>query len=464
MFVMDIADRLAEYVHDLHYRDLPVRVVEAAKKVVLDTLASMIAGTSAPGIDILVSLGRQWGGSLESTAIGFGEKLPAPQAVMINGAAGRARDIDEVHDGAVLHSAVSVVPVCLGVAEWAGAKSGEDFLTAVVAGVEVIVRLGLSLHQSPNVTGISSTWQMGTFGACAAAGKLLGLNKEQMRNALGIAYTQTAGNQQAIIEGTMMVRVQQGLTAKSGLLSAIFAQRGMDGPRAPFQGKFGYFPVYHRNEYDPAKITSGLGKSFEIENCSLKPYPCCKAIHSSISSMLKIKARTGITVDELEQVKARVNQAAYNLTCHPVESKRKPSSIPDAQFSLPYTLAVAIRRGDVFIQDYDEKAIRNKLFLDIAQKVEPVVDAEIEKRAGRRIGPAILEVRTKDGRIFTEGTDSVKGDPQNPMTFEEVEEKFRKCKAFSARELSDEKLSKAVHLVKNLEKAPDVSVVPEFLH
>ncbi|GAG12912.1 unnamed protein product, partial [marine sediment metagenome] len=266
----------------------PEDVVEAAKKVILDTLGSTLAGTTAPGIETLHTLVTEWGGSPESSLLAFGDKVPAPGAVLVNATAARARDIDEVHEKAVLHSAITVLPPSLAVAEWLGNIDGRRFIEAMVAGVDLIVRLGLSVDRSPNVSGVSSTWQMGVFGACAAAGRLMGLNLEQMINALGIAYSQTAGNQQAIIEGTMMVRIMQGFTAQNGLMAAILAKRGIDGPKEALQGRFGYFPVFHRDEYDPAIITRDLGRVFEITNSSLKPYPCCKVIHSAISCILKI--------------------------------------------------------------------------------------------------------------------------------------------------------------------------------
>jgi len=460
---MEIAHELTEYLTDLSFEGLPEQVVNSTKKVILDTVASAIAGSSASGIETLAGLVREWGGRPESSIIILGDKVPAPNAVLMNATMARARDIDEVHEKAVLHSAITVVPTCLAVAERVGEVNGKDFIVAVTGGVDIIVRLGLSLEGSPNVTGISSTWQMGTFGAAAAAGKLLRLTPEQMANALGIAYSQTAGNQQCIIDGTLMVRVQQGFTAQSGLLSAILAKRGIDGPKGVFQGKFGYFPVYHGNRYDASRITKDLGKVFEITNSSLKPYPCCKAIHSAISCILKITKENRIDPEQVNRIQIRVNQAAYNLTCHPVESKRRPSSIPEAQFSIPYATAVAFLRGDVFLNDFTAEAITNEDVLSLAEKVTPIVDKGIEDQYGRQIGPAAVDVITKDQKTYTESVEFVKGHPKNPMTMEEVEEKFRKCAAFSAKPLPETNLTGVIKMIKEMERSPDVSKLMELL-
>ena len=454
---MDIAREIADYAAGLSYNDLPKEVVEAAKRLVLDTLGSALAGTTAPGIETLRALVTEWGGRPECTLFAFGDRVPAPSAVWVNAAAARARDIDEVHEKAVLHSAISVLPPAMAVAEWLGNIDGKTFVTAMVLGVDVIVRLGLSVHQNPNVSGISSTWQMGVFGACAAAARLMGLNSTQMNNALGIAYSQTAGNQQTIIEGTLMIRIMQGFTARNGLMAAILAKRGIDGPKEIFQGKFGYFPVFHRNEYDPAVINRNLGSTFEIIHSSLKPYPCCKATHAAISCARKLRSEYGILPEQIDQILVKINQSTFNLVCNPPESKKRPSTIAEAQFSLPYCFAVALHGGDVFLDDFTPEAIQRDFVLAVSDKVHVRVDEDIEHRSGRHIGPASVEVTTNDGRQTTVEVECVKGHPENPMTMAEVEEKFTKCCAYAAKPLSSEKVSEVKRMVSKLEVCPDVS-------
>lgn len=454
---MDISRELSDYVVRLSYESLPDDVIESAKKVILDTLGSILAGTTAAGIETLRSLAIGWGGEGECSLLGFGDKVPAPSAVWVNAAAARARDIDEVHEKAVLHSAISVLPSALAVAEWSGKISGKEFIAAVILGMDLIARLGLSINQNPNVSGISSTWQLGVFGACAAAGRLMGLNSDEMINALGIAYSQTSGNQQAIIEGTLMIRTMQGIAARSGLMAAILTKRGIDGPKEAFQGKFGYFPVYHRDDYKPEIITQNLGRVFEITNSSIKPFPCCKATHAAISGALSIRSEYGILPDEIERVLVKVNQSTYNLVCDPIESKKRPTSVADAQFSLPYCVAVAICKGDVFLDDFSLEAIQRSSVLAISERVVVAVDDEIERRAGRHIGPSALEIVTKDGLRHAVEVEFVKGNPNNPMTMAEVGEKFTKCAAFAVKPISTETRSEIEQLVDELDACPDVS-------
>jgi 2-methylcitrate dehydratase PrpD len=461
---MGITQKLADFVAGLDLEDMPPRAVEATKSVILDTLGSALAGTSAEGISILRGLSEEWAGAPQSTIWGFDQKVPAPQAALVNGVASRARDIDEVHEVAVMHSGASVVPACLAVAEWTGGIAGRELIPAVAGGIDIMTRLGVSLERQPNLSGISSTWHLGVFGAAAAAGRLLGLDEQGILDALGIANCLAAGTQQAITEGTLMVRVMQGITAQSGLMAAILASRGVNGPHQALEGGMGYFAAYHGNRFDPAAVTNGLGERFEVSNCSIKPFPCCKVIHSAAAGALEIGSRHHLDPGDIEEITVRVNKAADNLVCQPLESKKRPSSIPDAQFSLPYCVAVALAKGDLFLNDFTPQALQNKQVLGLAEKIQVKVDPEIERLCGREIGFSQVEVRVSGQGVLTARVERVKGNPLNPMTGEEVEEKFHKCAALAARTLAPEALDKIAETVRRLEDCPDTARLAELLH
>jgi 2-methylcitrate dehydratase PrpD len=413
---MDIASEFVDYAIGLKFDDLPAEVVDCAKKLVLDTLGVMIAGSSASGIGTLVDIIRDWGGKPESSILISGDKIPTPHAVLVNAAMARAHDFDAVHEKAIVHIAAPIVPACLAIAERVGRINGKDFITAVVLGMEIMARLGLSLETSFLVTGFQITNHIGTFGTAVAAGKLLRSDQREMIHALGIAYGQVAGTLQATVEGSMMVRIQQGFAAQTGILSAILAKRGIDGPQEVFQGKFGYFPVFHQNRYDPSILTRDLGEQFETTNVSIKYFPSCFLNHSAISAMLQLGKEERIDPQEVDQIQVRVNQGAYNIVCHPLESKRNPSSNREALFSLPYTVAAALVRGHVSIEDFKEEAIQDKEVRSIANKITPIVDEAIEKRHGRDIGPAVVEVTLKNGKKSSCRVDLVKGHPQGSLS------------------------------------------------
>ncbi len=454
---MDAAERLVEYAVGISYEDLPKEAIDAAKKVMLDLSGVIIAGSSSLECIQVLDLVRGWGGKGESSILVFGDRVPSPNAGLVNSVMGRAMDFDDVHEKAVLHPSVSVVPAALAVAELVGDVNGKEFITAVVLGVDLTCRLGMAPERGPNISGMSTTWQCGAFGSAAAAGKILDLNEDELLNALGIAYSQVSGNQQGIIEGATMVRVQQGLTTKAGILSALLARKGVTGPRQVLEGRYGYYPVYHRGEYDRDILLDKLGERFEIMYTSIKPYPCCKWTHQAIDGTLDIVREKGVKLEDVEVINVRLSRQAYNLVCTPRDLKYNPRSVVDAQFSIPFTVASAIVKGNVSLNTFTDEAIKDERIIGIAKKVRTTVDEDIEARYSREIAPEIIEVKTKDGEVFIKCVEHVRGSPQIPMSLEEVYEKFKKCLAYSAEPISDEKAESFYVLVRSLEELEDIS-------
>ena len=463
MSPLDAAEEIAEHVAGTTYTDLPDAAVMAAKKVITDLFGVTVAGSSSPESMQVLGLVRGWGGRGESRVIVHGDRVPAPDAGLVNGVMGRARDFDDVHEAAVLHPSVSVVPAALAVAELQGGVTGREFITAVVLGVDLTCRLGMAPKTGPNVSGMSTTWQCGAFGSAAAACRVIGLDADETLNALGIAYSQASGNQQSIVEGATIVRVQQGLTTKAGITSALLAMSGVTGPKEALEGRFGYYPVYHRGEYDRVALLGGLGERYEIVNTSIKPYPCCKWTHQAIEAALGIVDEEGIKPEAVEAVEVRLNRQAYNLTCEPMQLKRRPRSVVDAQFSVPFTVAAAIVRGGVSIDTFTEEGIRDPEILEMAQRVEATVDPGIEARYGREIAPEVVEVRTTGGETHVRLVEHVRGSPGAPMSFDEVKEKFRGCTAYSAKPVPMENVEEFLGAATELEKLGDVSSLIEPL-
>jgi 2-methylcitrate dehydratase PrpD len=176
-----------------------------------------------------------------------------------------------------------------------------------------------------------------------------------------------------------------------------------------------------------------------------------------------MKSQNRLAPEDIARVKVKINKAAYNHVCHPLESKRRPSSIPDAQFSLPYCLAVALTRGDVFLSDFTPKALKDERVLGLSDKIEVVVDPEIERLSGREIGFSEVEVTTNEQKTSTARVEKVKGHPQNPMTMDEVKEKFQKCAALSVKTISGDNLARLTDLVEHLEECPDVARIAELM-
>ncbi len=211
----DLAFSLAEYAANLKYEDLPGSTVDMTKKDIMDTLGTALAGSTGDGVKIALDLMTDWDGKKESTVLGYGQKLPALSAAFINGTMAHARDYDDVHDRGIVHAGVSAIPSCLAVAERIGKVSGKEFITAIALGIDMMCRLGMAAGLSPATSGWHNTAIFGIFGSAAACGRLLKLDMNKMVNTFGIAYSQSSGNRQGRLEGTLTKRLQVALAVKA---------------------------------------------------------------------------------------------------------------------------------------------------------------------------------------------------------------------------------------------------------
>ncbi len=455
---MNLMQAILKYIMTTSYEDLGTPTVEAIKKSFLDTLGVLIAGSSAEGIQTVLDLIMDWGGKREGSILVYGGKVPIPNAALINCTMARALDFDDVHDTGGGHLSATFIPVSLVLAEYIKRPiKGRDLILAIAIGSDLSCRLRCAMTTYPG-------WQAETFapfGIIAMAGKLIGFQEEQLINGMGIAYSQCSTNLQGYVDGALSVRLQQGLGAKAGILATLLAERGFTGARDVFQGMYGFYPLYIRNEYDPEVITDQIGKRFEIVNNSIKPYPCCKYTHIPIYATLKILNDHSIHPKEIKEITVFTNSKAYNVT-GTGDNKYYPKSIVDAQFSIPYTVATAAINKRVFLDDFTITSITRSEILELAERVRVRVDPELDKIAGFTV-PNRVELESNEGNRFSEYVEIVKGHPKNPMTMAECIDKFKECVRFSARPLDQGKLMEIIQLICDLEKVNDVRKMVELL-
>jgi 2-methylcitrate dehydratase PrpD len=455
---MDLMEKVVDHVMTTDYRDLAEDTIDVVKKVMIDVMGAAVAGSSAEGIGALVNLVRGWAGKPEATLLVYGGKVPAFQAALANCAMARAWDIDDVHEPGGGHLSASIVPTAFILAEHAQKKvTGRGLILASAIGTDLACRLRLAMKEQFG-------WVIETFapfGIVAEASRILGFDREMTRDAMGLAYTQCSCNSQGVVDGVLSVRLQQGIGAKAGVLATQFAQIGFTGPRNVLEGVYGLYPLYSRNEYDPGVITHELGKRFEIVNTSIKPYPCCKHAHIPIFATIELLKEHGIEPQEITKILVRTNQAAYDK-CFSNPMKRHPQSVADAQFSIPFTVALAAIKGRVSLPDFSEANWKDPNLLDLAEKVEVVVDAELTRQGGM-IAPNRIELETRNGRRYVKRIDFVKGSPREPMSLEDCIEKFKDCVTFAAKTIDRRKLSEFVAMVSHLEEVEDVRGMVELL-
>jgi 2-methylcitrate dehydratase PrpD len=443
----DAAWQLAQHICRTQYADLPETAVESARRDVLDTFGCMLGGSGAPGIDELCAVIGRWGGREESRVLLRGIRLPAPQAALLNASMGHALDFDDTLDtGGSIHPGVSVLASALATADSLGGVSGWALLLAVALGLDISCRVALACTLD---RGWHRTAAMGVFGATAAAGKLIGLTAEQMLHALGIAYSQAAGNRQCILDGTLTKRLQAGQAASAGVFSTVLAQTGFTGARNIFNGRFGFLELYQPNGYDASLLLRDLGTVFCGGGLSYKPYPCGRPLHAAIDAALAARTALGITgADDIESVTIEADPANHADQFGGAPAKRRPTQVVEAQFAQPFLVANALVHGRVGIADVG--GLGDAAVLALSDRIEGRAEH------GRSKGSLSITVRRTGGHSVTiEATDPI-GSPEKPLSDAQLETKFRDCARNAVRPLSDADVDAALAAIRRLHTLEDV--------
>ncbi|MDE3075987.1 MAG: MmgE/PrpD family protein [Chloroflexota bacterium] len=466
---MNAEQSLVRFAHDLQLEDVPDEVVFRMKCSILDVLAAALAGTAAEGIGPLVEVVTGWGGAPEASIFGYQTRVPVPLAALANATIARALELDDVHEKALLHPTVSVVPLALGISEARGGVSGREFLASVIAAEEITCRLGLSpeyyvagdKHQP---RGWSYTYQCGILGGTIAAARLLGLDEDSLLSAVGNAYSSLAGNQQAVQEGVLAIRVQQGLCAQTAAQSAYLALAGLSGPHGFLEGMFGWLSFWQGGRYDRAILLDDLGRRWEVGNISLKYYPCCKLMHTTVAALCEAMGKVDFRPHDVRRATVHVaSQESWDEVVQPVEQRRRPKNAIQAQFSLPYVAAVTLVRGTVSLDDFAPDALGNPDVLNMAQRVEPVMDDAQGVLLGRALPvPSEVEIELNDGRVVAGKCELPRGHPDNPMSWEEVRAKLLDCASW-ARRYERGRTEAIAHAVAELEQLQDMTELSRLL-
>ena len=451
---------LVDHALRVRYEDLPPHVVETVKKAIIDTVGAGLAGSSAELGRIVAAMARD-----------YGERIPASEAAFAHAIMARCRELDDVHEGSPRvgfghggHVNVMIVPAALAVIErlpWA--VSGRELITAIAVGGDVMVRLRLAAGEAGRLGWEGPT--VAPFGVAATAGRLHRLDKEALANAMGAAYAHCAGNVLSTSDGTWDVWLNAGIASRAGIVAVELARRGHRGARAPLLGAAGLYPLYFRGEYHEDALLSELGKDFESGNVSIKPYAACKAAHHPIYTALELKKRHRIDPEAIARIVVRTSDYSMRLAGldENGEPKVAPRSINDAQFSIPFTMALGIMRGAVMPDTLTEDALADAAILDLARRIElQVTDAKNALAKSEGYVPADVDIHMKDGSTWSGCEPYVKGHPRNPMDFDEVVEKFGRFAALAASPLPEDALEAFCSIVHRLETVDDVRSIARW--
>jgi 2-methylcitrate dehydratase PrpD len=453
----DTSFRFAQLVADTTYDKLPPAAADTAKKSVLDTLGVTLAASGLdPAVRLVIDLMRENGGKPESTLLGFGGRLPAASAALANGAMAHCMDFDDRTSWGA-HAGSALVPAVLAVAEHKGGVCGKDLITAVAVGQDIFVRLrcNVTWKKDWNLSTV-----MGIFAATAGACHVLGLNREQVANAFGIASMMTSGTMQVIHGGAHVRGMYAGFAASSAVQAAQLAAKGLTGIDGAFDGSAGLFQVFFDGKVDREQMLDQLGHDFPGAGMAYKPWPVVGLSHTYIHATIELMKEHRLAPADIEQIRVFVGQFHQQM-CQPLERRRTPETSADAKFSLPFSVALAAVHGQVRLSDFTADALQAPVVLAMAARVVPVEDSSAEWTTKSPEGR--VQIVTADGRSFERLGTQVPGSADAPLAWDDLTRKFLDCAACAAVPLGETRLLQVVDTVKKLETVADVSELMRLL-
>lgn len=443
------AERLADFIVSLNFNDVPTNVVEHTKLCILDWFGATLAGANEKDAMMLAELFK---GSTpeEATVIGFGFKVPAYDAAYINGAVSHMVELDDVHREAIIHPGVPVIPAALALSEKFNV-SGRALIEAVIVGYEVEIAVGKAVNPS-HYKYWHTTGTCGTFGAAAAASKVLKLMPSEVVNCLGIAGTHAAG----LIEvfGTSSKPLNPGRAARDGVMAALLAKVGFTGPRTILEGEKGFLKATS-TESSYEKGFASLGLVYEITRNNFKRHASCGHTHAAIDAVLDIKNQFNFRPQDVIEVEVGTYKDALEI----VGKNYEPKTPAEAKFSLPYCIAVAIIDGTVGLRQFTYDNLRRSDISDLIKRVRVYLDNQIDVLYPQKLG-ARVRIKVESGDIYEKIVESAKGSPENSLSRDELINKFIDL---ASLKMSIEKSKELARTIMKLERLSSISELIEVI-
>ena len=405
----DVTRTLARWVVQSRSNDLPTAVRKEATRTFLNWVGCAVGAARQEPVDIAIAALSPFAGQGQATVLGRKERFDVMNAALMNGISSHVFDYDDTHLRTIIHPAGPVASALLALSEY-HPISGRDFLHALTSGVEVECRIGNAVYPAHYDAGWHITGTVGPFGAAAAAGKILGLNEQQMTWALGLAAVQPVGLKEMF--GSMTKSFHPGRAAQNGLVAAFLAAKNFTSSDHGLEAKTGW-----ANVLSPARnwdeITGKLGQSYQISLNTYKPFACGVVIHPAIDGCIQLRNQYHLTADQIDKVELRVHPLVLELT-----GKKTPQTGLEGKFSVYYASAVALVAGAAGEKQFSDKLVRDALLIALRDKVSTVIDKSIQADQVR------IAVTLKDGRRLDKFVEHVISSVQNPMSDAQLETKF----------------------------------------
>ena len=414
---------LANWTASLRYDGIPENVREHARRFILDNFGCQIAGATLPWSQAYYDVIRKTRSGVHSTVAYFGDKLAPDDAAFVNSTFNHANETDDTHLKSPTHPGGIAVPAALALAEYAKADGGK-FLVAVVAAYEIQIRISWACSPYLIYRGHHPPVGVGPFGAAAAGAILMGFDAATTLNALAIAGSHSAGLIEYTKTGGSVKRIHSAIPTAAGVRATLFAAAGITGPASILEGEKGFCKVF-AGDYDLNRLTDGLGTHYHLLDNAPKPYSCCHLIHAAFDALDKARDREPLRPEQVKAITVYTNSEP--ILSH-IGSIIEPEDILGAQFSLPFSMAMRLHHGGRGVNggngfwDYPKVNLKDPSLLATARKVKCVVPKEAEwARVDKGAG---IEIETTDGRRIREIVPFSKGLPENPMSADELKEKF----------------------------------------
>ncbi|MFC1839472.1 MmgE/PrpD family protein [Thermodesulfobacteriota bacterium] len=457
----DITKALCRSVSDTSFEDLDEAIVLNAKNRIIDVLGCVAAGARAEGNPELLDLIKDWGGKPESTILIHGGKTVSHNAALINSVMARSFDFEALGPlvegkSVPAHISGTTVITAVTMGETFGI-TGKELITALLTGDNLTARIIASESSGGLPPGWDSVGTANSFGSAAIAGRIMGLNNQQIRNALGLVFNQMSGSMQNIWDGTPAFKLLQGLSARNGIISAQLAKAGWAGPDDPLFGRQSYFNLFADGCGNPEILTKGLGKVFYCD-AHFKPHSCCAVSHAAIDSAIFLALNHDLNCNDIERVTLYVSTSGLNsFLAQPLDVGEFTHA--GSAFNYKYHVAVGLMNRSVRPEHFSEESVKNHEVLNLTDKIELAQLPGVE----RELLCANLRVVMKDGKEFEKLTESPKGEPlNNPLSQDEIIEKFFSNLEFSQM-IDRDKGKKLISLLDNLEEIENVKEIGELL-
>lgn len=456
-----IAQELADWSHNLRYEDVPTHVIEDAKTRIIDTLGVSLAARDSDIVNnIRKTVGRLTPGvaSDRPNVIGFGDSLPATSAALLNGTMAHALDFDDTHTEANNHVSGPVTGAMISLAGADGSQDGREVLLSTIIGREVTCRVGLGAPGGLWIgQGFHPTGLLGAFGVAAQAGRVAGLNGEQIANAFAICGSQAAGISESFAaDGNKsgMKRMHGGWAAHSGIWAAALAADGVAGPPSVFEGRMGFFNTHMASPQKPydgdlGRVTANLDSDWEGFRVAYKPYPCCVAIHPFLEAMESLQ-EAGLKHEDIVSIKCHVASWMIPFVCEPVAEKVPPKTPYHAKFSIQFSMAASLIRGRVDSEAYSPEVIGDPRITELAKKVTHQLDTTAPDSHQLR-GWIVVELA--NGTRMEKIVEPHRGSEGNPMTRDDIIQKFHRN---LGNVLPESQRLKLIDAIENFESIDDV--------